>query len=361
MKSPIIDIVGHFGTEFSYGTVASNVARALDDAGLLGIVQNMDPEWHPSNRDLADRTMRGHGTHLVLFAPPHHYFDAFADNYGRDRSAIFMSPNTDTLDDEHAMTCASFSLALCPSSWCRMTVERAVPDIETEVLPLGVDPLLWDSGRYEARAERLQSEKKRHKVVHFSSDQFWPGRKGTEELFRAWALGGLGQNADLIAHIPPSILIQATYLLRELDIDDSVSLVVGKSHGGADALRDLFDEADLIVAPSRCEGFGIMLLSALYAGVPLVSTYNTGHADFLRKHHGWVGVPTREDAMIFGEAGVAPLVDPIAISTTLNASLNPYSLLRMMSSNDAKGDSSLTWSERTKAWVQAIGDWAKGG
>jgi glycosyltransferase involved in cell wall biosynthesis len=361
MKTTLIDIVGHFGTEFSYGTVASNVARALDDAGMLGVVQNMDPEWHPAHRDLSERTLRGHGTHLILFAPPHHYHDAFAEAYGRARSAIFMSPNTDTLDDEHALTCESFSLAICPSRWCRVTVERSVPDIETVVLPLGVDRLIWDRSRYERRVERVQAEKQQHTVLHFSSDQFWPGRKGTEELFRAWALGDHGKRAKLIAHIPPALLVQATYLLRELDIDDTVELVVGNVHGGAAALRGLIDSADLVVAPSRCEGFGIMLLSSLYAGVPLVSTFNTGHADFLEKHHGWLGVPTRENAAMFGESGFAPVVEPVALSTTLHAAINPHALLQMMSANDAKGDESLAWDSKVKAWTDAISEWAKGG
>lgn len=359
-RRPIVDIVGHFGTEFSYGTVASNVAHALDRVGLLGVVSNLDPKWHKSHSRLADRTMRGHGTHVIVFAPPNHYLDAFAKTYGRDRSAIFMSPNTDTLDEEHAMTCAAFSLALCPSSWCRMTVERAVPDMETEVLPLGVDPLLWNEESYNARIERLQGVNHRTTVVHFSSDQYWPGRKGTEELFRGWARGGLGQYARMIAHVPPALLVPATYLLRELDIDDSVELVVGESRGAANNMRTLFHDADAIVAPSRCEGFGIMLLSALYAGVPLVCTYGTGHADFLRQHHGWVGIPTRESAMIYGEAGTAPVVEPVAISTSLNATVSPLSLARMMSTNDAKGDPSLTWDHRVKEWVEAIGRWARG-
>lgn len=360
MSRPIVDIVGHFGTEFSYATVASNVARALDERGLLGIVSNLDPKWHPSHRRIADRTMRGHGTHVLLFTPPHHYLDAYAKTYGRDRSAIFMSPNTDTLADEHAMTCASFSLALCPSSWCRMVVERSVPEIETEVVPLGVDRQLWSEADMIARIERLQTQMP-PTVLHLSSDQFWPGRKGTEELLQAWAMGGLGHFARLVVHVPPALSVRATYLIRQLDIDTSVQLVVGGTHGGADALRQAIAEADLLVAPSRCEGFGIMLLSALYAGLPLLSTYNTGHADFLRGlHGGWLGVPTRETAALPGEAGMAPVVEPESLAAALNVAVTPYALLRVLSTNKLRGSEELTWETRALEWADVIETWAKG-
>jgi len=360
VSTPIVDIVGHFGTEFSYATVASNVARALDDRGLLGIVSNLDPKWHPSHRRIADRTMRGHGTHVLLFTPPHHYLDAYVKTYGRDRSAIFMSPNTDTLADEHAMTCAAFSLALCPSSWCRMVVERSVPEIETEVLPLGVDRHLWSESDFVSRIERLQTQAP-PTILHFSSDQFWPGRKGTEELLQAWAIGGLGQFARLVVHVPPALSVRATYLIRQLDIDTSVQLVVGDTHGGAGALRQSIADADLLVAPSRCEGFGIMLLSALYAGLPLLSTYNTGHADFLRGlHGGWLGVPTREMAGLPGEAGMAPVVEPESLAAALNVAVTPYALLRVVSTNKLRGSEELTWETRAIEWADAIEAWAKG-
>ena len=354
----IVDIVGHFGTEFSYATVASSVARALDDAGLLGIASNLDPKWHPKHRWLADRTMRGHGTHVLLFTPPHHYVDAYAQMYGRERSALFVSPNTDTFADEHALTCAQFGVMLCPSGWCRRVVERAVPDAETILLPLGVDEDLWDQEAADARFARM-SNGNDPVLLHLSSDQFWPGRKGTEELLEAWALAKLGNNASLLLHVPPALLIPATYMIRQLDIESSVELVSGDQRGGAGSMRELFARADAMVAPSRCEGYGIMLLSAIYAGLPLICTYNTGHADFLSRAPGWVGVPTRDMGPIPGETGQAPIVEPVALAASLNVAVTQHALLRLMWTNDWRGDVGLTWPRRTQEWARAIGQWVE--
>jgi glycosyltransferase involved in cell wall biosynthesis len=355
--SAIVDIVGHFGTEFSYATVASNVAHALEERGLLGVASNLDPKWHPKHKWLADQTMRGRGTHVVLFTPPHHYIDAYSQSYGRDRSAIFMSPNTDTLSDEHALTCSQFSLVLCPSAWCRRVVERAVPEADTAVVPLGVDAELWSQELSDARFNRL-SEGEKPVLLHLSSDQFWPGRKGTEELLKAWSISSARDVATLLLHVPPALLVPATYLLRHLDLEDSVEVISGELRGGASSMRNLFGRADLLVAPSRCEGFGIMLLSAIYAGLPLLSTFNTGHADFLAQAPGgWFGVPTRDAGPLPGETGQAPIVEPEALAASLNVAVAQHALLRLMWTNSWRGDEALTWSPRAREWARVIERW----
>lgn len=370
----VVDIVGHFGTTFSYATVGSCVARALRDRGLLGIVMNLDAEWHPSFSDLGER--RGdRGSHVLLFTPPYHYVDVFASQYGRNRSAIYMSPNTDALADEHAMTCAKFGWSIAPSEWCERVVRFHVPDAQVMLLPLGVDRSLADTrdGRQGALLERLllqqpKSERRPARVLHFSTDQSWPGRKGTEELIIAWAMlvhgpwDGETQHR-LVIHLPPALKRYAAVRARELEVDGSVVLVSGRERGalGGD-LADHLDNADLVVAPSRCEGFGMMFLASLVAGVPLLCTYNTGHRDFLADNPGWLGVPTPDAAAMAGEEGLAPLVEPKVLAQSLLVAIQPQSRLAMLkASRKWIGHDPLwgTWEGALPKWGEQIEEWTE--
>lgn len=366
----LIDIVGHFGTTFSYATVGSRVARALRDAGALGSVLNLDPQWHPSMGDLCSRTEKG--SHLLLFAPPHHYHDVWVRSYGREQSAIFMSPNTDTLAEEHAALCAEFGLSVTPSQWCERVVREHVPGQETLLLPLGVDSLYA-----KRRVRHLDELRARiaHKaspfVLHMSTDQSLPGRKGTEELLRAWAIlqeGRLGaaptvRGARLLLHVPPALNIPLSYLARDLGVYDSVIIENGLLHGGGESeLLNVMLQADLVAAPSRCEGFGMMLLAALVLGAPLLCTYATGQSDFLADSPGWLGVPTAHVAPLAMEEGNAPVVDPSVLAASLLVAMQPQTRLCLSPGVwSATTDASWgTWDAALPVWVDRLKCWREG-
>jgi glycosyltransferase involved in cell wall biosynthesis len=363
---PLIDIVGHFGTTFSYATVASRVARALRAEGLLGSVANLDAEWHGAHEDLLRAAPLGRaesGSHVVLFTPPNHYVDVYADLYGRDQSAIFMSPNTDRLAPEHAETCRRFGLALVPSAWCEATVRRDVAT-RTALLPLGVAPVYAESRR--ARQDHLRwraSHEEGCRVLHFSTDQAWPGRKGTEELLRAWAsLQGDWtdtRGSRLTVHAPPALRTDIEYLVRDLGIDDTVNVIVGSLRGSEDDLLALLDRADLVVAPSRCEGFGLMFLSALVAGVPLLGTYSTGQVDFLSQRSGWLGVAAHGAEPLFGEDGDAPVVDVASLVAALRVVLQPEARMAMTVPRQGEDERWGTWPLALEQWVERLKEWAE--
>lgn len=371
--APRVDIVGHFGTTYSYATVASEVAKALRDADILGTVSNLDEAWHDEHLHLKRHGL-AQGTHVVVFTAPNHYIDAFASQYGRRNAALYVSPNTDTFAPEHAETCAKFGMAIAPSRWCKKVVAAGITrsaeeaDTEIVVLPLGVP------SRYSAHAaDRAADLAKRCsaaaecRVLHVSTDQCWPGRKGTEELFEAWALlqqQGLinapdGRSAHLTVHVPNALAIPASFLARDLDIDESVTIERATLKGSSDkAMLKLFDETDVVVAPSRCEGFGMMLLATLVARVPLVATYNTGHADFMREMGGWLGVSCASaDDLVF-ELGKAPVVDKEVLARSLYLATMPEVRLALLTKMDT-AVRDWTWPSILPQWVGELQEWSK--
>ncbi|NNG40779.1 glycosyltransferase family 4 protein [Flexivirga sp. ID2601S] len=67
--------------------------------------------------------------------------------------------------------------------------------------------------------------------------------------------------------------------IEELDLGDWITLL---GHRTPEQIRDLLHEADLFIAPSRKEAFGIAALEARSAGVPVLGYRFTGLADFIR-------------------------------------------------------------------------------
>lgn len=355
MAPRLIDIVGHFGTAFSYATVASNVARTLEQMGLLGRVSNLDATWSDDFFDLQEAATRPQSTNVFVVTAPHVYMASYPVQYGRERSAIFMSPNTRTLSPEHARTCAKFSTAFCPSTFCAETVATALADmrgIATRAIPLSLGAEGPPSGRFTAIESKL-TRKGRVRALHFSTDQWWPGRKGTEELLQAWSIAR--PDADLVLHIPPSLEVDARYLIRDLDLDGKVETEVAEAMGDSTALLGLIEAADMVIQPSRCEGFGIVLLTALVAGTPLICPYTTGQVDFLSEFDGWVPVPTFGDSELAGEEGLAPVIAIRPFANVLNVAVTREACNKMLVSARAESVTALGWT-----WSAVLDKWAEG-
>lgn len=330
----MIHVVGHFGTEFSYATVASHVASSLIKLGALGRITNLDPDWHPRFERFAEAVPSAErcDTCFVVARPGLHDPDPGC------RSYVFASPNTDSLSPEDAEYFGRFDTVVCPSRYCESVVKReGAKDVVW--WPLGCDKRLFDgrSKRIEEKIARIESGK-RPLMLHVSTDQRLPGRKGTQELVAAWEEAQV--DAELLLHLPPAIA-------GDVAAPPNSMKRVAAMKGNASEVLDLVCEADVLVAPSRCEGFGLMLLAALAAGTPLVSTVHTGHADFLAPRASAVAglVAAPEVGPLEGEHGCAPMVSPEAISGALRRA-TPDARARALRAMAEMDMGSWAWDQR---------------
>lgn len=377
----MIEIVGHFGTLFSYATVGGRVTEALHRAGLVARVSNIDSDWHPRWSHLS--SISGTPTHCLLFTAPNQYMTVYPDIYGGGRSGIFVSPNTQQLDPEHGETIARFGLAVAPSAYCARTVANHLlhrqlayattrhgdSPVATQVTtcPIGSPVSISWGERRAAVARRIENlSMPNPTLLHFTTDQAWPGRKGTEELLQAWRViqreWKSWPGATLVIHGPQSIERHILTELRYQDIDSSVQFVSAPHKGESDvALAKLLDAADVAVLPSRAEGFGMMILAALHAGVPLVTTCNTAHAEFLVRAAGsWLAVPTPFSSPIAFERGDVPDVDPQMLAATLRIALDPSVRRTMLDASRSSCDDADTldaWSDALPQWIETIKEW----
>lgn len=364
--SDVIDIVGHFGTTFSYATVGSAVANELASRGHLGSVVNLDPEWHEVHEHLRSAEPQ-HTKRVFVVSVPSSHMEMFPAMYGRRSCAIFMSPNTDRLSQEHTRTLLSFGFAMCPSAWCAEACYRATSVAGADATDIATCWLGVDETFYQTRLPRIERLRARLgarpvRVLHVTTDQAWPGRKGTEELLEAWAIlyaEGLLDGVRLHLHVPPALQRETLFRLRDLGLDQAVDIAVGRARGSLSMLSE-FDKTDLVIAPSRCEGFGIMLASALVAGVPLACTYTTGQRDFLNVLPGWFGLPAGEPEFLAGEEGDAPSLRADLLAEQLRFALLPEVRREQLSALENVGPwDEFVWRRRAQHMADRLVEWFK--
>lgn len=358
----MIDIIGNFGSRLSYATVADRVARALIERDALGSLINLDDRFmDPAFAKLPRSGTKGNKA--LLLSTPHGYMvDALCERYDRKNVAIFLCPNTVALSTEHRSSAEKVGRIYAPSKWCADTIVASTTlDVDVEVVPFGVDDPFADH-----RTGPVLRSGGQLNFLHMTTDTFWPGRKGTEELLHAWNLFRTRtrtpiQRAKLTIHCLPQLHPQVYRLVGDLDLLDDVEIASSDPRGlSPGRLFDLIRDCDVFVAPSRSEGFGVMPLSALCAGRAVCTTAGTGQDEYLFDEEvrpvDWVQIPTCGQASLAGEHGDAPVVRAEQMVPSLLAAMVMVNE-NMISQQDRAFCEHWSWRTRAAAWAASLIKW----
>lgn len=184
--------------------------------------------------------------------------------------------------------------------------------IASELVPWSIpDPVVW------ARDARDRTP------VRFAMNAGRGGRRrrrGTDIALRAFAkLRAERDDVELVVKsIPP--------LERLVDADTLEIPGVKSSHGFAarGSIDELYREADVVVYPSRWEGFGLSLLEALHAGAPVVATNGWPMSELIEHGHNGLLV----DAKRMGDVRLAPWweCDPEGLASQMARIANNWRL-----------------------------------
>ncbi len=386
-RHPKVDVVGSFGSRFSYATHSVELARALKSAGLLGRCLNLDdealedyahlsphlyfPAWEQGEGRQTDAYQAHHGAAAIVIAAPTEAVRALASAY--DVAALFVCPNTNELSREALETCKAFDRLIVPSRYCQRTVTNAHAFDHVARLGLGVHDVFFEGRRsVRERQRRREARNEPLRIAHFTSDWYWPGRKGTQELIEAWPTirADAARPVELVIHAVEVMRDAIYYHCADQGLLDPEVRVASSGALRGSLPHELFEamaDVDLVLQPSRAEGYGMVALAAMVAGVPLVTTYETGEYDFLEDfgaehdgHPAWEGVWT--DGLLcpepefvgplHGEEGIAPLVNPCVIADATLRALRHLPQMRRAASTlqntavafDAR------WERRMEPW-----------
>ena len=191
-------------------------------------------------------------------------------------------------------------LVLCGSRFVQKAlVSEGCPEAKTRIVPLGLP-----AGRVETRETRRRPGPLR---VLFAGDD--GVRKGVADLIRALELL---PRKSFEARIAGQIAFTSDGGRR---VEQTAARL---GHVARSQMQEQYHWADVFVMPSVSDTFGLVVLEALAAGLPVITTPNTGAADAVRP-----GV----------DGFIVPVGAPEAIAEALGQLAGDEGRLRQMSKN----------------------------
>lgn len=132
---------------------------------------------------------------------------------------------------------------------------------------------------------------KRNKVRFMASGQV-SLRKGAHLLIEAWREL---QPAQAELHFYGGILLPKRFLQG---LPANITLHGNRSRA---EVRQAYEESDVLVLPTLCDGFGMVVPEAMAAGCAVITTKNAGAADWIEEgKNGWVVEPASREALKVG-------------------------------------------------------------
>ena len=191
-----------------------------------------------------------------------------------------------------------------------------------------------------ARVQQALDERKPHSVLVFG--------RGDDEDFE---LKGFDIAARSVAALPDTDLVfvgaqdgkEREIAERLLDSGIPKGRLTVRGFKDREALKRLFCEVDLVLMPSRTEGFGLTGLEALSAGLPVIVSRNSGFGEALGR------VP-------FGSSFVIDSEDPSAWTEAIKGIWNKDRRMRLDETKvlcDSYGKR-YDWSEQCKNLIEKI-------
>lgn len=369
---PLVDyrIEGPFDSTYSLALVNRELARAIAEHGhKVGLRATEGPGPIPvdqafldANPDCAELYARGEQPArdvLRLMYPPR-VTDMQGDFnvvscYGWEESSLPQSYCHDFNHQAHLITSMS--------SWVTRTLLDNGVTAPLATVGLGADHIL----RAEIDASSLpampQVTPERLKLLHVSS--CFP-RKGVDVLLKAYGQAfSAGQPVVLIIKTFPNphhdIRQEVADWAASLPSAPAVQLIVEDLPESA--LRALYTLADVLVAPSRGEGFGLPLAEAMLHRLPVIVTGQGGQSDFCTEDTAWLIDYRYERARTHLDAAASVWFEPSAehlasLLAEFHQAWSQGQLIEMTAARVAAADALIrrrfTWSEVAKASVEAM-------
>jgi glycosyltransferase involved in cell wall biosynthesis len=165
-------------------------------------------------------------------------------------------------------------LVIAASGFTRDSLVRAgIAEERIKVVPYGSPPV---SGEIAPREEGTiiflsAGQQSVRKGTHYLLDAWRKLRPGKEA--ELWLVGRMTLPPDLTRDLPGRVVIRASLPHRQL--------------------FEVYRKASVLVFPSLCEGFGMVITEAMSQGLPVITTPNTAGPDLIKDYQNGFIVPIR--------------------------------------------------------------------
>ena|SRR5579871_1320975 len=192
-----------------------------------------------------------------------------------------------------------------PSDWGRrVLLENGLPEDKVHVVPEGVDPFLF---RPVSASEARPVEVGGSRPFRFLCVAKWEVRKGTADLALAFAREFRpDEPVELILHCsnPAYPGFDPSSALAGLNVPPNARIRTSKPMP-LSRLPELYCACDVMVLPTKAEGWGLPILEALSCGIPVIATNYSAHTEFLTDDNGY----------LIDVAEMREVDDPVAFET----------------------------------------------
>lgn len=292
--APILNFSG-------YARLNRDLLCAMDDDGIWPSVTPLDSEQGYVN-SLAQTPERISRWQQILARPaksgvlvcshlPGGFPEMRRNNPGHGKYVGLTMFETDRLPSGWAQACMAMDEIWVPSRFNRETFAQAGVDPERiQVVPCGIDLSCWDPA---ARPLEIPGRRRFVLLAVFE----WTMRKGWDILLEAFARAfDASEDVCLVlrtrrpANDPKDIRAQIDEFLLAKGIDPKATApVILLEDPVPDALMpSLYAAVDVVVLPTRGEGWGLPFMEALAMEKPVVATAWGAHTDFLDETVGWM-------------------------------------------------------------------------
>ena len=190
--------------------------------------------------------------------------------------------------------CKAADAVVAVGSRLQQKYSRSLPNVKVEIITPGIFENFSSSGSQFA----LHRSAKNFHVFLFGRATFEDlSLKGYDIV--ANAIGSLGKNFELtFVGSPPGEHRKVEQWFLDNKYINRNQLTIRSYCSDPEELKMMFYQSDLVALPSRTEGFGLVALEAISAGVPILVSRECGIAEALRKVEGGntVIVESDEDA-----------------------------------------------------------------
>ncbi len=233
---------------------------------------------------------------------------------------VVLAPNSTWMPEKVIAALEQYATrCLAPSWWARAVLRPYLQDsgVALEVVQHGVDSIDKEAIlRSRAPKSILRLDDTYFRALHLTTTS--GQRKGTAELIAAWKLVA----KDFPAKSELVIVADDLSNFESEWVGGTTIRVVPRANFALSAAEELYQAFDVVVQPSRAEGFGMVPLEAAACGVPTVLTSVTGHDEYISTIEGAVVVAAdgrREHYAPIddGPDALAPIVDHVAIADAL--------------------------------------------
>lgn len=230
---------------------------------------------------------------------------------------------------------------ICVGKQLLKDITGQYPELESKLyhIPHGINTKLFELVDYKKKnqlKEKLHWDKRKINLLCVAN--LYEG-KGIDILVKA--LAALNKESKLHLHIisphaNEKYKIKVTQLIEDLNLDSLVTFYPQKSHN---QLPKYFQAADLVVSPSRKEGFGLVVAEAISCGTPVLATQSGGPEEIINNNCGMLVEADDSEALKEGLKTILsklPHYDPVKlhnyIKETFSLSVKQRELMKIYSS-----------------------------